>query len=391
MLSFTTAQLHADKQDDARNKMVNEAVIGAGVKDSRVIRSMRSTPRHEFVEPKFQSKAYLDMALPIGDSQTISSPFIVAFMTEALDPQASDRVLEIGTGSGYQAAILSPLVKEVYSIEIVRNLGDNAKRTLTRLGYENIQLRIGDGYKGWSEHAPFDKIIVTCSPESIPQPLIDQLKEGGTMIIPVGERYRQSLYLLRKENGKLRQQSLRPTLFVPMTGDAEEARQRLPDGEKPEILNGGFEAEPNNRGFMPVWYYQRHVRRETGGEAPEGNVYASMTNDVPGRSAHFMQGFAIDGEKIRSLKLSADVRVNDVENGPGAKDVPLVLISFFDADRKDLGVGWLGPFRGTSKWRTTSRVVAVPPLAREAIIQIGLFGATGRFDVDDVSIEPINR
>ncbi len=144
------------------------------------------------------------MALPIGEQQTISSPFIVAFMTEAIDPQPTDRVLEIGTGSGYQAAVLSGLVKEVYTIEIVEPLGRTAQRTLAELRYTNVHVKIGDGFQGWSEHAPFDKIIVTCSPESVPQPLVDQLKEGGLIVIPVGPRYQQVLHLMRKRDGQTR-------------------------------------------------------------------------------------------------------------------------------------------------------------------------------------------
>ena len=229
---------------EARQRMVQEALVAAGVKDPRVLRSAAATPRHEFVDRKYRRYAYLDMALPIGDRQTISSPFIVAYMTESIDPQPTDRVLEIGTGSGYQAAILSPLVKSVYSIEIVPTLGRNAKRILQQLNYQNVHTRIGDGFKGWAEHAPFDKIIVTCSPEDIPTPLVTQLKEGGLMVIPVGERFQQTLYLMRKQNGKLVSEALRPTLFVPMTGQAEKDRLVQPDPLRPEAVNGDFEKAP---------------------------------------------------------------------------------------------------------------------------------------------------
>ena len=169
-----------------RQRMVVEEIEAAGVTDPRVLEAMRTTPRHEFVPAGFRQHAYFDTALPIGNEQTISPPFVVAYMTQQLDPQPGDRVLEIGTGSGYQAAVLSPLVKEVYTIEIVNRLGRRAERTLKKLGYENIHARRGDGFHGWPEAAPFDKIIVTCSPEKIPVPLTDQLKEGGRMIIPVG-------------------------------------------------------------------------------------------------------------------------------------------------------------------------------------------------------------
>ncbi len=176
-----------------RTAMVDEVIVASGIKNERVIDAMRATERHKFVAFKYRPHAYFDMALPIGDQQTISSPFIVSYMTESLDPQPTDKVLEIGTGSGYQAAVLAPLVKEVYTIEIVEPLGKRAEKTLADLGYKNVFVKVGDGFKGWPEHAPFDKIIVTCSPEKVPQALVEQLAEGGRMIVPVGERYQQTL------------------------------------------------------------------------------------------------------------------------------------------------------------------------------------------------------
>ena len=228
--------------EELRNRMVDEDIVGSGISDPRVIRAMRDTPRHEFIhQDKSLGLAYVDMTLPIGEHQTITSPMLVAYMTEQLQPQADDRVLEIGTGSGYQAAVLSPLVKEVYTIEIVESLGKHARQTLKRLKYDNVFVKIGDGYLGWPDKAPFDKIIVTCSPEKVPQPLVDQLKEGGRMIVPVGERYQQVFHLLKKENGKLINEALRPTLFVPMTGEAEKIRKIQPDPLHPSLVNGGFE------------------------------------------------------------------------------------------------------------------------------------------------------
>ena len=223
----------ADEFAQIRERMVRDYVAPAGVSDPRVLESVRNTPRHQFMPRRFWDQAYFDMALPIGKSQTISSPFIVAAMTEAIEPEPTDKVLEIGTGSGYQAAVLSPLVSEVYTIEIVPELGEQAARDLSRLEYTNVHVRVGDGFKGWPEQAPFDAIIVTCSPESVPQPLVDQLREGGRMVIPVGERYQQTLYLMTKQDGKLVQRALRPTLFVPMTGRAEERREVLPDPASP--------------------------------------------------------------------------------------------------------------------------------------------------------------
>ena len=193
----------AESLEQLRQQMVESQVCAGGVKNPRVLESMLRTPRHEFVPPRLRGQAYDDAALPIGEKQTISAPFIVAFMTEVVDPQPTDKVLEIGTGSGYQAAVLSPLVKEVYTVEIVEALAQRARDTLHRLHYHNVFTKTGDGYQGWLEHAPFDKIIVTCSPEKAPQPLIDQLKEGGAMVVPVGQSYQQMLYVLRKTQRRL--------------------------------------------------------------------------------------------------------------------------------------------------------------------------------------------
>ena len=197
--------------------MVEIQIKGRGITDSRVTEVMSSVPRHEFVPVSYRARAYEDHPLPIGYGQTISQPYIVAFMTEQLRSQPTDRVLEIGTGSGYQAAVLSKLVAEVYTIEIVKPLAQRAETDLRRLNYSNVKVKAGDGYKGWPKHAPFDAIIVTAAPDHVPQPLIDQLKEGGRMIIPVGGREMQQLYLLEKHVGKLTQRAVLPVNFVPLT------------------------------------------------------------------------------------------------------------------------------------------------------------------------------
>lgn len=201
--------------------MVLEQIERRGVKDPRVLAAMRKVPREEFVPDAVKAEAHDDRPLPIGEGQTISQPYIVAFMTEALALKGDEKVLEIGTGSGYQAAVLGELAKEVYSIEIVEPLGKRAAKVLQKLGYANVKTRIGDGYRGWREAAPFDAIIVTCAPEEVPKPLADQLAEGGRMIIPVGpDGKAQQLVLLRKKNGKLHRQEVLPVRFVPMTGEA---------------------------------------------------------------------------------------------------------------------------------------------------------------------------
>jgi len=200
-----------------RQRMVQEQLVPRGIKEGRVLAAMAKVPREEFVPADARAATYEDGPLPIGHGQTISQPYIVAFMTEQLRSKPSDRVLEIGTGSGYQAAILAELTAEVYTIEIVEPLAKNAEVTLQRLGYKNVHVKVGDGYSGWLEHAPFDAIIVTCAPDHVPQQLTDQLKDGGRMVIPVGERFAQQLYLLEKQNGRLRESAVLPVRFVPMT------------------------------------------------------------------------------------------------------------------------------------------------------------------------------
>jgi len=207
-----------------RQRMVQEQLMSRGVRDERVLAAMNKVPREEFVPQDSRAASYTDQPLPIGYGQTISQPYIVAFMTEQLRPKPSDRVLEVGTGSGYQAAILAELVAEVYSVEIVEPLAKNAEATLQRLGCKNVHVKIGDGYKGWPETAPFDAIIVTCAPDKVPQPLIDQLRDGGRMVIPVGDRFAQELYLLEKKNGQLKQSATLPVRFVPMAGEASERK-----------------------------------------------------------------------------------------------------------------------------------------------------------------------
>ena len=207
----------------AREQMVEQqlSVPGRDIKNPRVLKAMATVPRHEFVPEALRKDAYADGALPIGYGQTISQPYVVAFMTEQLDPKPTDRVLEIGTGSGYQAAVLSLLVAEIYTVEIVEPLAKRAEADLHRLGYNNAKVLVGDGYKGWLEHAPFDAIIVTCAPDQVPQPLVDQLKDGGRMIIPVGSAVPQELYLLRKNGQKIERQAVLPVYFVPMSVEGQ--------------------------------------------------------------------------------------------------------------------------------------------------------------------------
>jgi len=200
--------------------MVEQQLKPRGIHDEHVLAAIAKVPREEFLPGSLRAQAYSDNALPIGHDQTISQPFIVAFMTEQMRPQPTDRILEIGTGSGYQTAILAELVKDVYTIEIVEPLAKEASARLTRLGYSNAHVKVGDGFQGWPEVAPFDAIIVTCAPTKIPQPLTQQLKDGGRMIIPVGAGLDQQLHLLEKKDGQLAERAILPVRFVQMTGEA---------------------------------------------------------------------------------------------------------------------------------------------------------------------------
>lgn len=204
-----------------RAEMVTLQLERRGIDDPRVLDAMRRVPRHRFVPEDMAPSAYGDWALPIGHDQTISQPYVVAFMTEALDLSGDESVLEIGTGSGYQAAILGELANEVRTIEIVEPLAESATRVLAELGHENVQVRAGDGYRGWPEAAPFDRIMVTAAPDHVPEPLLEQLAVGGLMILPVGGADQQ-LVLIRKSEDGLTQREVLPVRFVPMTGEARE-------------------------------------------------------------------------------------------------------------------------------------------------------------------------
>jgi protein-L-isoaspartate(D-aspartate) O-methyltransferase len=205
---------------ERRNKMVRQQIEARGVKDAAVLESMRAVPRHLFVPDDYREAAYHDSPLPIGESQTISQPYIVALMTELLEVGTGSRVLEIGTGSGYQAAVLAEMGVEVYSIEIRQGLCEQARETLSGLGYSSVHLRCGDGYSGWPDDAPFEGIIVTAAPARIPDPLLDQLVDGAKMVIPVGEFY-QELKVITRVGDDFEERSVIPVRFVPMTGEIE--------------------------------------------------------------------------------------------------------------------------------------------------------------------------
>jgi len=380
----TSAEAYAAQ----RNEMVQRAVVAAGIAQPGVLEALRGTPRHEFVPAGFRRHAYDDVALPIGDGQTISPPYVVAYMTQAIDPQPGDRVLEIGTGSGYQAAVLSGLAGEVFTIEIVERLARRAARTLSRLGYANVHVRSGDGFQGWPEAAPFDKIIVTCSPENVPPPLVQQLEQGGSLVIPVGERYRQNLVRLTKRGAELVREDLQATLFVPMTGLAEQGRQTLPDPAAPTLFNGGFEEVVANSSQPLGWHYLRQAQAVEDAAAPQGRRVLRLENAEAGLPCQALQGLAVDGRRIARLELALRVRGTQLAPGSDPEQQAAVVVTFYDERRAAIGQGLSGPWSGSFDWRPESKRIDVPLAAREAIVRIGLHGGRGRLEIDEAVLRP---
>ncbi|MEX2114750.1 MAG: protein-L-isoaspartate(D-aspartate) O-methyltransferase [Pirellulales bacterium] len=387
-LALSTGVCRAQSEGElaaARTLMVESELATAGIKDRAILAVMRDVPRHRFVPPASRRYAYHDMSLPIGHGQTISPPFIVAQMTQQLALKPQDNVLEVGTGSGYQAAVLSRLVKEVHTVEIVEELAARATKTFEELGYANIHARMGDGFLGWPEAAPFDKIIVTCSPERVPKPLVEQLREGGRIVIPVGERYQQLLCTFTKRDDKLVVESREPTYFVPMTGSAESLREKLPTGAATRVVNGDFE-QLLERGIPAGWYYVRQAAIEQSLARPPGKQCMRFSNAVPGWNSQAMQSIGMDGREVSELAVEVWVQAKEVRGGELPHQQARLLIHFFDENRAPLPQGEVGPWHGNFAWARQQATVDVPSQARGATIVLGLLGATGTLWCDDLTI-----
>ncbi len=382
----------ADPTAAARHRMVQRHLVERGIKNPRVLDAFRTVPRHKFLPPNTRRQPYDDESIPIGEGQTITPPYDVAFMTEVLDPQPTDKVYEVGTGSGFQSAILSRLVKEVYSVEIHAPLAERATAVHTELGYTNIHTRVGDGYEGWPDAAPFDAIIVTCAPQRIPKPLLDQLKEGGRMVIPLGDRFTQSVHLVIKQDGKLIDKVLKPTLFVPMTGKAlkekaeaapapaadqdqprrnagatapspgapTDEKRRNPSSpglavlaspalaQEPEIERPGppavddLELDANKDGIPDGWYNARDAIREAKGGIV-GPHYVRFACTQRGRPARLSRAFGVDGRKTEAIILGLWIKLDNIQYGERAGEEPSMLIDFLGDSLRHLSRGTFGP------------------------------------------------
>ncbi len=253
-------------------------------------------------------------------------------------------------------------------------------------------MKVGDGYQGWPEHAPFDKIIVTCSPEKVPPALVEQLKEGGRMVIPVGERYQQTLYLLKKTDGKMVSEALQPTLFVPMTGKAEASREVLPDPANPAIENGGFESVAGDPPRPAGWHYQRQLKVVAGQGRPRGQALRHLQQRrCRAAAARPCRASPSTGGRWRSCSSRPRSAARTSAPARTPQQLPGIVISFYDENRATVGEAGLGPWRGTFDWQTESKRINVPPKAREAILRIGLLGAVGEISFDEIELKAVRR
>lgn len=430
----------------AQRMLETEVIPQLADADEAVLDAMQRVSRDRFVLSNHRSAAYRDTAVPIGNGQTTPSPSVVSYMLEKLNPQPGDKILEIGTGTGYQAAILSLLVEDVYTIEILEPLGKRAAQTLKKNGYKNVHTKIADGFQGWPEAAPFDKIIVTCSPESIPAPLLEQLKDGGTMIVPLGERYQQVFHRVRKKGSEIEKEALIPTLFGSMTGKAETLRTIQPDAKNPMVVGGDFEhnLEDNLESALenrhPAgWHDVKNVKIMADAVSPVGGQYLrfetvtefsanlhemeprrdlddttlpssplfeshdenrrhrsrrhSRNNNetkIPAESktSQIVQGFAVDGKHVSKIRIELTVRGTEIYpvDQTWRKSSGILFVQFYNDEAAMIQSLELANAAGSFEWEKFAMEIFVPKKAKSAIVTLGLFDSTGTLDIDGISI-----
>ena len=449
----------------ARNRMVQRHLVERGLKNPRVLDAFRTVPRHRFLPPKTQRQAYDDESIPIGEGQTITPPYDVAFMTEVLDPKPTDRVYEVGTGSGYQSAILSRLVKDVYSIEIHAPLSKRATQVHKDLGYTNIHTRIGDGYVGWPEAAPFDAIIVTCAPTKVPQPLFDQLKEGGRMVIPIGDRFNQMVHLIIKKDGKRVDQRAEadivraddgprsgrggrrptrggavqegfrqgrsPAKMTTGTGSVPTRERQTPRSRRDDVGSSccigrvglrscwqascgtawrscfaqeelierpgpppvdNLEADENKDGVPDGWYNARDVKWMTEGGAPVGPALRSLRVHSARPAGAAEPRLRCRRPQDRGDRPWLWIRQNNIQVGEREGDEPGLMIDFLGVRAPPpVSRGIFGPWTHSvrDRWTRVAKRIPVPPGTKDAIMSVGLMGATGTLDFDGLTVDLI--
>jgi protein-L-isoaspartate(D-aspartate) O-methyltransferase len=373
---------------EARRLMVQEEIAAQGIENERLLEAMREVPREQFLPLSRRNLAYINVAITYGDGQIVLPPLVTAHLIEQLNPQKNDKVLVIGPGSGYSTALLSRMAREVYAVEIDPAVAKMAEETLARLKYTNVKLRVGDGFEGWKEHAPYQRIIVECSPDSVPKALVEQLAEGGMLLVPTGDEFDQTMHLCKKENGKLTTLSLWPTLLLPMKGKAEELRSQSEMPRDPSILNGGFEElVPKTKDIPAHWAYVRQGRAIADEFCPEGKNSLAFVNITAGAAATALQAFPVDGKKVSELSFACKVWGKDIRPGQNRQQLPRVEVRFFDEKRRLVGGDWMGGWHLTFDWLGKEHVFSVPRTAKFAVLRIGLGGATGEIRFDDLRLE----
>lgn len=381
---------------EARKMVEREILPQHEWEDPIVLSAIMRTARDRFVPASYKKTAFRDLAVPLGRSRYQQAPSLLAYMTEELDVRPDEKVLHIGTGSGYYTAVLSLLAKEVYTVELDETLGNRASQTFEKLAYTNIYTKIADGYDGWEEHAPFDRIVFTCSPETVPEPLVKQLREGGVMIVPLGEPFRQVLYRCKKKGEELQKEFLLPYPFELMEGEAQSRRQTKPDPERPELSNGHFERFHEN-GEPYGWFSMTNAIVREVPDAPEGRHFLKLeVNSFSSDEARFAraeQSFALEGKNVSRLHLEAFLRGDRLET-LSARNVrasaSMILLCYDESDRL-LQRYDLAPVSGSFDWKAFQCEISVPKKTKKATLILTLSDRTGTLEFDALSVRKAGK